>query len=511
MNWRKYLCLLLTFIVGRSYSQQLLLTYDEAIQIALNKGYTIQTYDNKRMMNKFWYSYNKAMFKPRLDLDFYAPSWNESVQTISRVDGLPVYNSTGSMKIGGKLEFTYILPSGGNLSLLANSYFDDQQTILDLSDNEKLKNKLFYNRFAIGFSQPVFTANLLKENLKRAELEFEKSTKQYTRGQMDIIHEVTNGFYVLYRAIKLVEIAEQRIVNSKEAYRVASLKAESGRIPKGDLLTVEVEVAQDEADLLASIGQLEREEDSFKQLIGVDLSTDIGIRTDIIQEHVIVDETIALREALANRLELEEANIDIELQRIEVSRAQRTREFKGTISGFYDFTGVSTTGKGSLGSLIESSINNLNDRPPNRGVVFTLSYPISDWGRGKAKVQEAEIGLDDKILRLDNIRVTIAKEVRDIVRTVRQSQSKLLIHEKNKELALRSYNIFIMRFENGDISSQELAIERERLSTIQLNYLNAYIDYKLALSNLKRKTMWDFKNNRSYRITWNNKELSKKK
>ncbi|VAW21218.1 hypothetical protein MNBD_BACTEROID01-1181 [hydrothermal vent metagenome] len=493
-------------MINWSFAQPVVLSYEDAINIALKKSYTIQTYDNSRLMTSFWYDYYKAMFKPRLDFNLFTPSWNESVQTIYRADGLPVYNSMGSLQAGGNLRFTYVLPSGGDLSLSARSYYDGQQTILTLDDDKKLNNKLFYNRFALSFSQPVFTKNTLKENLSKAELEFQKSTNQYTRGQMDIIYEVTKGFYALYRATRLVEIAEERLKNSKETFRVAKLKSDAGRIPEGDLLTAEVEVAQDLAGLSAAKGGLERGKDIFKQLIGIGLDENISIRTELKKEVVLIDLDIALREALKNRLELQEAKLDVSLQKIEIDRAKRTRELKGSISGFYDFTGISTTNSGNLHNLFNSSIENLGERPPNRGVMFTISYPISDWGRGKARVQQAIIGLEDRKLKLENMENTIIKEVRDIVRTAEESQNRLQIHEKNQGLAQRSYKIYTIRYENGDISSQDLAIERERLSSIQLNYLDAYIEYKLALADLKRKTMWDFKNNISYRVDWKPEE-----
>lgn len=492
----------LVFSVTDIFSQPLVLTYDEAVHIALNKSYTIKSYRNSRAITRFWYDYYKAMFKPRLDFNLFSPSWNESVQTIYRVDGLPVYNSTGSIQAGGNLQFTYVLPSGGDLSLSANSYFEDQQTILALQGDEKLKNRLFYNRFALSFAQPIFTKNTLKENLYSAGLEFEKSTAQYTRGQMDIIYDVTQGFYALYKATRLVEIAEERLKNSTEAFRVAGLLSESGRIPDGDLLTAELEVTQDQADLSAANGNMDREKDIFKQLIGIDLNENISIIAELKKEVVLIDPEIALHEALNNRLELEEAELDIGLQKIEIDRAKRVRELKGNISGFYDFTGVSTIGSGKLGDLFDSSIENLGDRPPNRGIMLTLSYPITDWGRGRARVRQARASLDNRKLKLENLKNTIIKEVRDIVRTVDESQNRLLIYDKNQELAQRNYRISTIRYENGDISSQDLAIERERLSSIQLNSLEAYIENKLAIADLKRKTMWDFQNNRSYQVGW---------
>ena len=63
----------------------------------------------------------------------------------------------------------------------------------------------------------------------------------------------------------------------------------------------------------------------------------------------------AIQEALNNRLELAEVDLDIKLQEIQVNRAKRVRELSGNISAYYDVTGVSTIGSGSLQELFESS------------------------------------------------------------------------------------------------------------------------------------------------------------
>jgi outer membrane protein len=359
-----------------------------------------------------------------------------------------------------------------------------------------------YSRSAISFSQPIFTKNTLKENLYKSKLEFEKSTYQYSRRRLDIIYEVTKKFYDLYRAQRVVEINEERLLNSQEAFRIAKLLFESGRIPEGDLMTSELETDQDEAELSTAKGDLEREADSFKQLIGLALDVEILIVSEIKKQQVIIDSEIALNEAFLNRFELKEIHKEIKLREIEVDQAKREKELKGAVSLYYDLTGISTTGTGNIQDHFESSIKNMRERPPNRGAAITISYPIADWGRRNARVQKANIGLQDNILKLAEYKKIIQKEVRDIERTVRESWNRFQIHERNQDLAHRSYEIHLMRFENGDISNQELAIERERLSSIQLNFLNSYIDYELAIAELKRITMWDFKNNCIYNIDW---------
>ena len=475
-----------------------ILTFDEAVHIALNQSYTVKSYLEQKTAMQQYFNFYKAMFKPRFDAEVFTPAWNEMVVPIPQTDGLPVYNSTGSIQFGGNLQFTYMLPTGGNLALSSRMYQDNLSTVLALQDYTQLKTNRAYTSLGISFNQPIFTANTLKESLDEAKYLYEKSSSRFTRGQMNIIYDVTQGFYYLYRATRVVEIATEKLKNSEESYRIANLKAETGRIPEGDVLISEVEVAQNRASLSEAVGNLEREKDAFKQLIGMDLLEEFQVLTDLKYKTFIINLEKATTEALKNRLELAEAELDVELQKIDVDRARRIREFRGNISAYYDITGVSTLESKSTDALFQSSFDNFVERPPNRGITLTLSYPILDWGRGKARVQQEEATLRDEELDLENWRVTIIRQVRDIVRSVAETKNRLNIHERNQEVSQRSYEISRMRFENGDITSQDLAREQERLADSQITYLDAFIAYQLAIADLKRKTLWDFENNHSY-------------
>ena len=233
----------------------------------------------------------------------------------------------------------------------------------------------------------------------------------------------------------------------------------------------------------------------------MDLNRRIGIITDLGYATFGIDEEKAVEEALKNRPELKEIEMDLLLQQIAVDRANRERKLKGYISAYYDLTGISTLGSGSTGELAASSFDDINNRPPNRGVALTFTIPVCDWGRGASKVREAKLILQSKNLYKENQEVTIQREVREIIRSVSEFADQLAIHRQNLDLARQTYVISQKRFENGDISNQDLTIEQERLANIQLEYLDAFIDYQLALNDLKRKTMWDFEHHRSYIVT----------
>lgn len=474
------------------------ITYNEAVAIALGDSYTSRYYKEDMEATRYSYLYTKAQFKPMLDFGLFTPSWNEEVQGISQVDGLPVYNSVGSLRAGGNLSFTYVLPTGGNLALTSRMYWENYRTTLSQRENEKLERNQVYSRVALTFDQPVFTANTLKENMKVAALEYEKSRCYFTRVQMDIIYNVTQSFYEVYEAAYEHKINLERLKNSREAYRITKLKQETGNLPEGENLIAEIAVAQDEARVMESEGNLEAAKDEFKLLIGLDLKEDIELEAEMDFETFLIDLSTAIDEALRNRMEIQESHLDIKLQEVEIKRAKREREFKGKISAYYDFTGLSTRDGGSVGALIGSSFRNMGDRPSNRSIEFTLSYPIADWGRAKNLVRSRQVKMKQRELSLENTKRSIEREIREIVRSVYEAEKRYRINQRNREAVQESYRISQLRFENGDLTSQELFIEQERLSQIQLSYIESYITYRLSVADLNRKTMYDFEHNRSY-------------
>ena len=499
MKTHIFLPILVLFLFHSVQAQEkTILTIDRAIDIALHGSYTVRSNDESRRASQYNYLYYKAQFKPRLDLYLDMPSWNESVTAVEQADALPVYNSTSSIRFGSDLRFTYVLPTGGNLTLTGNMYHQSLSTTFQ-KDYSTQKRQLAYSQFGIAFNQPVFTKNLLRENLQRAEYQYKRIELYFTRTQMDIIYNVTRNFYEVYRAAYEKQINTEALANSKEALRIAKLKFETGNIPESDLLVSEVESARNDVSLLESTGKYERAKDEFKLLIGLNMIEEIDIMAEMEFETVVIDLQKAIEQALANRLEIKENEYTVKLQEIEVDRAKREGEVRGDIRAYYDFAGLSPK-EGNVAELFRQSFDNMTVRPQNRGVTFTLTVPILDWGRRRNNVKSQTIYLEQTKMQLDYQNEEIVKEIREIVRMVYEAEKRFRINQTNKDIAARNYRIYRLRFENGDITGQELSLAQTSLSQVQLDYINAYVAYQLALADLKRKTMWDFENNRSYLI-----------
>ncbi len=477
---------------------QYVLTLQEAIDIALEESYSMKSLRLALTQSEENYKASKYRFRTQVEMDLQAPSWSERINPVNVANAIPVYNRSGTMRMQGQLDIRQPLPTDGNLTLRSQLYQSNEFT--DLAETSTtIKGKTFFSSLGLVFNQPLFTYNRLKTSLKRNELGYEQASHRLTRLQLDLVYNVTQSFFSLYRMARTSDIANETLDQKKQVYDLAKLKYTAGLIPEVEALQMEVDYASAQADLFAAEADLENQQDQFKLDIGLLLSDQVSVDTGIEYTPFEIDLDKALEEGLARRTEIREQEIDIELQRLSVIEADSRSEISANLRAFYDFTGVSdpylnyNTG---TGDLFNSSWDDLKRRPRNRGVTLTFSVPIWDWGVNKAEVAGARASLRRDELFLEEQRKQGESSVRDAVRRIKEARNRLDVLQKSQNVAQRSYDISMERFNGGEITSQDLALDNNRLTTAKMAYLNSFITYQLSVADIKRKTLWDFETNK---------------
>ena len=72
------------------------------------------------------------------------------------------------------------------------------------------------------------------------------------------------------------------------------------------------------------------------------------------------------------------------------------------------------------------------------------------------------------------------------------AKARVEVLSKSVEVAQKSCDISLARFQAGTITSFDLSQMQLRLTDAKTTSLNALIDYKLALADLARRTLHDF-------------------
>jgi outer membrane protein TolC len=470
-------------------------TLEQAINYALTNSFSIKSIGLSLESARQNLIARKGAFRLNVDASLQSPNFAETFDAERDPGALNRYFSRSSILYQGNLNINQPLPTNGVFSLTTRVYRDLTSV---LRSETELKQVEFLTAVGLRFRQPLFTINTLKLGLEQANLNFDRSNLQLQRTELDVIFTVTQVFYNLYRATRELEIRQEELKQQQEAYDLASKKFSAGLIPEVEALQTEVDLAQSRNRTFTAETALRRQADFFKQTIGLPLQERVSVQAEIRFAPFEIDLNKAIEFALARRSEIREALIDTGLREIEVKQTDARSEFRADISAFYDLRGVSDptlpTSTGPY-DLFKSSWDDLQDRPRNKGINLLFSMPLWDSGVNRAEVEAAHARLDQAQLNLENERMTVEREIKDVVSRVLEARSRLEVLGKSQNVAGRSYEISLARFDNGDITTQELALDRDRLTRARSAFLQAYIDYQVAVADLKRKTLYDFEKN----------------
>jgi outer membrane protein len=488
---RKIIVVSLLILSQLTIAENYVLDLDQSIAVAKEKSFSMMRLVQDFKIAEYNLKSATSRFKTHIDLNLTTPEYTETIRTFEDSTGISFY-PVKRMNYQAGVVINQPLPTDGNIFIRNNLYnFDDF-----FSNNRSTQMNM-----RIGLTQPLhsfYGYNAIRSSLKQAELAYERSSKQLKREELNLIYDVSNAFYNLLSVQKSEEIAKLDLDRQMQAYEIAKNKYEAGLIREVDALQMEVDLAESQNSYdLAKVNQRSAE-NLFKELLGLNLNDSVSLSTQFNYEVVIVDPDKAVSLAMQNRLEIREQEIQVELNTMSVKQQKSRGMIQANVTAYYEKAGVSTQNINTpFSTVVDAAYNDFLTRPQNYGVGLNISIPLLDWGENKALVRAAEARLKQNILRKEEVQRSIEREVRNLVDDLNTSLKRLQLLEKNLVVAEKSFDITRQRFSEGDIDSQALALERNRLNNAYNSHLRAYINYQLKLADIMRRTFYDFQKNKA--------------
>lgn len=479
-----FCCLWLT-----SPAETYVLDLQKSIDIAKERSYEMLTLKQDLLIAQYNLDNATSRFRTHVNLDLTTPDYKESVNRFQDSTGIYFY-PVRQLSYTGQLEINQPLPTDGRIYVQSGISGDD-----DLLDDARG----MYMNTRLGLTQPLtalYGYNNIRSSYKQAKLNFERSQKQLKRAELNLNYSVSNAFYRVLSVQKSLDIARLNLERQQEAFDIATQKFKAGLIKEVDALQMEVDLAEARNNYdLALINQTSAL-NAFKELIGLEFSDSVVINSELTYDVVVVDLEKAITMALENRLEIQEQEIQIEQNKLNIKQQRSNGLIQSDLVAYYEKIGVSQPENVGFETALANSWNDFKTRPQNYGVGLRISIPIIDWGENKSLVNAAKARLKQNEYNKEAVRRSIEGEVRNLVADFNSSLKRLQLLEKNVAVAEKSFEITRQRFADGDIDSQALALERDRLNNAYNSHLSAYISYQLMLSDLTRKTFYDFKSDK---------------
>lgn len=467
------------------------LDLDKSIALAMERSHRMRGLKEALEQSKHELRAATSRFKTHVDLDLVMPNYTETISQWEDSTGINFF-PVQQLRVSSYLTIDQPLPTDGNIFIRSGFYNID-----DRGRSERLTHL----NSMIGFRQPLtalYSYNHIRSEFKRAQLNYELALKRLKREELVLVYEISQAFYQTLNNKERMNIALQTLERQREAAQIARDKYNAGLIREVESLQMEVDLTKSINDYNISTVLYYSQINLFKYKLGLELADSILMQSELAYDKVEVDEDFAVRHGLENRMELREHEISIELSEIAIKRNRSYGQIRGEISGSYEFIGNQKNYMPiSIGESFGSSWDVLKNRPGNFGVALTVNIPIIDWGENKAMVKAAQSRLAMDQINLEEEKISIEMEIRNTVKQLRSSLGRLELLKRNLEVAEKSFDISKQRFSNGDIDSQAMALERERLNNAYIMHLDSYIQYKLLLADLMRKSFYDFESGKS--------------
>jgi outer membrane protein len=462
------------------------LDLETSILLARQKSIRMQILNHRLKAATYNLKATTSQLKTHASLDMTLPQYTETVKQWEDSSGISFY-PVRQNQLNGYLTISQPLPTDGSLYVRTGAqnfvdyYANDRNTQLNSS---------------IGLRQPIeafFGFNNIRMSFKQAKLAYEMTMKSLKREELNLVYDVSQDYFNLLSYQERMNIARMSLDKQREACDIAQSKYKAGLIREVEALQMEVDLSESVNNFDLAKVEYASQVRLFKENLGISLRDSVIINGELTYAVITVDPEQAVELAMKSRPELRESEIQIELQEMAVKRQKAQGMPSGNILLNYNFIGVGKDPRSvALGATFDQTWQNLASRPGSLGIGLTASIPIIDWGENRARVASARSILKQNQLQLDGERISIESEIRTMVDRLQSSLRRLQLLEKNLTVAEKSFDISRQRYANGEIDSQSMALERERLNNAYNTRLNAYITYKLLLSDLMRKTFFDY-------------------
>ena len=462
-------------VPGTDARAQIVLTMEDALEYSslhnpdlINSRMSMERYEQNLIAQK-------ASLKSRFSLNLQPITFSQSRQFDNRFSDWYTnrsLSSSGTFSISQPISWT-------DATLSLNNSLSWQRN--ESSINGGTSNQAFSNSLYLSLTQPIFTYNRTKMNLRQIEMNYENARISYALQLLNVERNITSQFYSLFMSQQNLEISESELENAEKNFNIIKDKVEADLVTKDEYYQAELNLAQSRSSLENQRVSLENAKDNFKQALGIPLDEDIRVVCDVEAEPVLVSFDKALESATTTRLELRQREISREQQEMSMIQVKDNDSFSGNIS----------LSLGVMGD--DPDFPHIYDNPTNNPrVSVSFSVPIFDWGARKARIKAAEIERKMFELSAEEELKSIEMNVRSTCRSLDNLLGQIAIAEQSQKNAQLTYDLNEERYRNGELTGMQMNQFQTQLSNSKMSYTQAIINYKVQLLNIKILTLYDF-------------------
>ena len=307
----------------------------------------------------------------------------------------------------------------------------------------------------LNVTQLLFSGNYIV-GVQTARLGRALSEKSLKRTELEVLTQVSDGYYLVLVSAELLKIMQQNVENLQTLYDKMKVMEQAGVIEQTEVDQLFVQVNSLQNAVRASERQLELATNILRLQLGVDVDTELELTEDLSS---LLD-VASFEATLLKSFDLE-GNIDYQLMQHQILISEKMvnmqkANYLPTLSAFYRHTY----------QLLKPDF----DMTAPNMIGLQINIPIFSSGARHAQVKQADIDLKT----MQNNHELLSDQLKIQEKQLRFNYTNALetwqTQKTNVEVARRVYDNLKQKYEQGMISGLDLV-------NADNNYLRAETDY----------------------------------
>lgn len=323
----------------------------------------------------------------------------------------------------------------------------------------------------VSASLPLINAQLW-ESLKLSALNVELAVEQARSSKVSMVSQVKQSFYAVLIAQYIYDVYKQVYDNAATNYAQIEKKYNAGKVSEYEYLRAKVNVKNAEPNVYSALASIDLAIWQLKAVMGLDLNTKIGVSGDLSnfeEEMLGFDVNDSLN--LENNTTL--IQLGLQERQVETTIKMTKRQYIPSLAASFSYSYM------AMGDDFDMKWN------PYSVVGVTLSIPIFDGLSKRYNIRQNEATRDVIRMNMEDTERQLRIAHKGYMNQIATYIENYHAAESTLEMAQKSYDIAAKMYELGKATLTELNDAQLALVQSQLTMSQAIYNFKVTMSQLE--------------------------
>lgn len=365
---------------------------------------------------------------------------------------------------------------------------------------ESTQQNLLFNpasvtRFAAGVNQPLLSGfgRLPNERYIMVARNNTKVANDVFRLQViNTVVAVKNAYWDLAAFQQSVLVASQALAVAEQLYKDNQVRLDVGTMSPLDVTSAESEVAARTRDLTVATTNLQLQEATLKNMLVKKVGSELDAARIVLKDAMpepgntdVPDLKTALANALENRPELRQAEINLQNQDISVRFTGNALMPSLSVFGFYAGSGLQGTSATTSSGMFDAFGQSFKATYPEYAGGLSLSVTLRNR-TAQADNLRSQLETNQLLISTQRSRNTISMDVQKAIIGLIQGKAQVETAHKAASLAREMWEGEQMKLDAGASTSYQVILRERDFISAQQAEVGAMVTYAKAMVEMDR-------------------------